>query len=53
MKATDVKTVTDVSNYIEGCLNDYEGGISTKEETNKHLHDLVTQVIEIVLKSRD
>lgn len=47
MKAKDIKSVDDVSNYIEGCLNDFDEGISTKIETNKYLHELVVRVVEI------
>lgn len=48
MEAKDIKSVDDVSNYIEGCLNDFSEGISTQEETNKYLHELIVQVIKIV-----
>lgn len=36
-----IKTDDDLLDYIEGCLNDLEAGISTKDETHRHLADLV------------
>ena len=51
MKAEEIKSVDDISLYIEGCLNDLEGGISTKEETDKYLHELVTRVTEVATQS--
>ena len=51
MKVEDIKSVDDVSNYIEGCLNDFNEGISTLDETNKYLHELTVRVIEIAQAS--
>ena len=51
MKAKDIKSVDDVSNYIEGCLNDFNEGISTLDETNKYLHELTVRVIKIAQAS--
>ena len=37
MKVEDIKTISDAQRYVEGCLNDYESGLSTKEETLHYL----------------
>ena len=33
MKLQDVKTLDEAQYYVEGVINDFEGGIITKEET--------------------
>lgn len=33
MEVDQIRTADDVERYIEGCLNDFEAGVSTKEET--------------------
>jgi len=53
MDAKDIKSVDDVSNYIEGCLNDFDEGLSTKDETNKYLHELVAKVILMTQATKD
>ena len=44
MKVEQIRTADDVERYIEGCLNDYEAGVSTKEETLVYLAELVAHV---------
>jgi len=44
MKVGQIRTADDVERYIEGCLNDYEEGISEKEETVVNLTELVAHV---------
>ena len=44
MKVERIRTADDVERYIEGCLNDYEEGISTKDETVVNLAELVAHV---------
>jgi len=39
MKANEINTVEDMENYIEGCLNDFDLGIATKEETIKYFQE--------------
>lgn len=51
MKAKNIKSIDDVSNYIEGCLNDFEEGLSDKDETSKNFHDLVTKIIDMAKSS--
>ncbi len=37
MNIDQIKTPSDIENYIEGCLNDFETGISDKSETMANL----------------
>lgn len=50
MKAEDLKTPDDIERYIEGCLNDFENGISTKSETTAHLGEMAVQIYKQTLK---
>lgn len=36
-----VSSLQDIINYVEGCINDFEGGISEKPDTIKELVDFV------------
>ena len=44
MKVDQIRTADDVERYIEGCLNDFEEGISEKDETVVNLAELVAHV---------
>ena len=44
MKVEQIRTADDVERYIDGCLNDYEAGVSTKDETVVNLAELVAHV---------
>lgn len=44
MEVNQIRTADDVERYIEGCLNDYDAGVSTKEETLVYLAELVAHV---------
>ena len=33
MEAKDIRSLNDCKDYLEGCINDFEGGVSTNEET--------------------
>ena len=47
MKLSDITSEEMVAQYIEGCLNDMEAGISTKQETELHLHRLIIYLIKL------
>lgn len=47
MKAKDINNITDMQGFVEGCLNDFETGIATKQETLTHLKDYTFRVIEV------
>lgn len=47
MKVKDVKKPDDVTRYIEGCLNNFEMAISTKDETLVFLAELVVHVYKV------
>lgn len=44
MQVKNIRTSKDIEKYIEGCLNDYELRISTKEQTLIDLCELVAYV---------
>lgn len=48
MKATDIKSNTDLLNFIEGSLNDLQSGVSTQAEVQNDLLEL----IDVVLKAQ-
>lgn len=47
LETKDINNAADMHRYIEGCLNDLMGGLSTKDETMKYLHDYTLRVIDI------
>ena len=47
MEATDIKSLNDCQRYLEGCINDFEGGVSTKEETLKALREYTERISEL------
>lgn len=47
MLTENIYTVQDAERYIEGCLNDFAEGISTKEETMKYMLDYTLRIAEI------
>ena len=57
MKVEDIKTIADMQRYCEGCINDFEAGVSTKEETMKAFEEYTFHLIELtankVSKSED
>ena len=50
MKLKDISTVKDLENYIEGILNDFESGISDKEEASSLIADLIINVENVIEK---
>jgi hypothetical protein len=47
MKAQDINSTEDFLIYIEGCLNDFESAVSTKEETMNLFLDMVIRIHEL------
>lgn len=47
MKLEDIKSEEMVAQYIEGTLNDFEACISTKQETELHIHRLIIYLIKL------
>lgn len=47
MKLEDVKTINEAQYYIEGVINDFEGGIATKEETLGYLGQYTAHCMKI------
>lgn len=52
MKLKNIKTVKDLENYIEGILNDFEAGVSDKEETSSLIADLIIHVQKAVKEEK-
>ena len=53
MKVENVKTPNDIESYIEGCINDFEVGISEKDETIYYLAELVVHIYKLALKEKE
>ena len=51
MKASDINTLKQAQRYVEGCINDFEAGISTKDETIKYLGEYTLRLMEIFEKN--
>ena len=52
MKVENIKTADDIERYIEGCINDFEAGISDKVETIIAIAELVIHIYKLALKER-
>lgn len=52
MKVEQIKTPDDIERYIEGCLNDFEAAISTKDETIVLLAKLVVYIYKAAKKDQ-
>lgn len=44
MKATEINSVADIDSYIDRVINDFEAGVTDKEDTRKALFDLVIRI---------
>lgn len=47
LKLEDIKSEEQVAQYIEGCLNDFDAGISTKVETENLILGLIIYLIKL------
>ena len=47
MKVEDIRTLDNAQDYVEGCINDYEAGISTKSETLGLLGEYTARLMEL------
>ncbi len=47
MNVKNIRSISDMQHFVEGCLNDYGTGISTKEETMKNMEEYTSRVIEV------
>ena len=52
MKVENIKSTDDIERYIEGCLNDFESAISTKEETLVYIAELVVYIYKQAKKEQ-
>jgi len=44
MKLENINSADDIERYVEGCINDFETGISNKDETIVNLCELVADI---------
>jgi len=47
MNLNEIKSIDDAQRYVNGVINDYEGSISTKEETLSFLGEYTARIMEI------
>ena len=47
LEVKNINTIDDMQRFVEGCINDFEAGISTKEETLDHLRDYTLRIMEL------
>lgn len=52
MDLKDINNVTDLENYIEGILNDFESGISDKEKTSSLIAELIIHIQKAVKEGK-
>jgi len=48
METKNIKSIEDCESYLEGVLNDFEAGISTKKETMSFFIEYTIRVVEII-----
>lgn len=51
MKAKQINSINDCQHFVEGCINDFEAGIATKEETINHFKDYTFRIVDLVSKA--
>ena len=51
MKLQNVKTLDEAKYYVEGVINDFESGISTKEETLGYLGQYTAHLMDLFGKN--
>ena len=51
MHTKDIHTLADAQRHVEGIINDFEGGISTKEETVKYLFYYTIRAMHIAMEA--
>lgn len=53
MKAKDITTIGEMQTFVEGCINDFDIGISSKDETMENLRDYTFRILEMKINSFD
>lgn len=51
MEAKEIKTQQDAERYVEGVINDFEAGISTKKETVKYLFEYTCRLHDLFFEN--
>ena len=49
MHTRDIHTLADAQRHVEGIINDFDEGISTKEQTIAYMFDYTDRVMEIAM----
>jgi hypothetical protein len=52
LEAKYINNLSDMQNYVQGCLNDLAEGISTVDETMKYMQEYTFRVIEITVERK-
>lgn len=47
MDVKEIMTINDANRFVEGCINDFEAGLSTKAETMSHIGKYTGRIMEI------
>ncbi len=47
MKVEEITSMGDAEIFVEGCLSDFEAGISTKEEFMENMAEYTLRIVEI------
>jgi hypothetical protein len=47
MDVENIQSVNDANRFVEGCINDFESGISTKEETMGLMGKYTARLMEL------
>lgn len=47
LKPENINTIKDAQNYVESVINDFEGGISDKDETIRFLYEYTKRIVSI------
>ena len=53
LEAKNINSIQDAQYYLEGVLNDFESGISTKEETMDCFFEYTERIIELCTKAKN
>lgn len=53
MRTENIKTIDDAQQYVEGCINDFESGISSKQKTLNLLGEYTARIMEIFAKNQN
>jgi hypothetical protein len=50
LEVKNIKTIKNMQNFVEGCINDLEAGLSDKKETISNFRDYTFRIIELTIE---